>query len=62
MDLMGGYKLTILLKEETLLLKLHLLQYKRRPTHGWNGAKHEKYDLWNKFEQPGHNWSNGNRA
>jgi molybdopterin-containing oxidoreductase family iron-sulfur binding subunit len=33
-------------------------QYKEDPTHGSgnHGAKHEKYDLWNKFEQPGHNW------
>jgi MoCo/4Fe-4S cofactor protein with predicted Tat translocation signal len=33
-------------------------EYKKDPTHGSgnHGAKHEKYDLWNKFEQPGHNW------
>ena len=33
-------------------------QYKEDPAHGSgnHGAKHEKYDLWNKFEQPGHNW------
>lgn len=33
-------------------------QYKEDPTHGSgnHGVKHEKYDLWNKYEQPGHNW------
>lgn len=33
-------------------------QYKEDATHGSgnHGAKHETYDLWNKYEQPGHNW------
>ncbi len=33
-------------------------EYKKDPAHGSgnHGAKHEKYDLWNKYEQPGHNW------
>ncbi|MFC5282366.1 TAT-variant-translocated molybdopterin oxidoreductase [Pedobacter alpinus] len=32
--------------------------YKKDPTHGSgnHGAKHEKYDLWSKYDQPGHNW------
>jgi MoCo/4Fe-4S cofactor protein with predicted Tat translocation signal len=33
-------------------------EYKKDPAHGSgnHGAKHETYDLWNKYEQPGHNW------
>jgi len=32
--------------------------YKHDPTHGSgnHGAKHKTYDLWNKYETPGHNW------
>ena len=33
-------------------------QYLEDPAHGSgnHGAKHEKYDLWSKYDQPGHNW------
>jgi molybdopterin-containing oxidoreductase family iron-sulfur binding subunit len=33
-------------------------EYKKDPAHGSgnHGSKHETYDLWNKYEQPGHNW------
>lgn len=33
-------------------------EYKKDPTHGSgnHGAKHKTYDLWNKYDQPGHNW------
>lgn len=32
--------------------------YKNDPTHnsGNSGHKHKTYDLWNKYEQPGHSW------
>lgn len=32
--------------------------YLQDPTHGSgnHGKKHKTYDLWNKYEQPGHNW------
>ncbi|RZK78622.1 MAG: 4Fe-4S dicluster domain-containing protein, partial [Pedobacter sp.] len=32
--------------------------YKHDPAHGSgnHGAKHKTYDLWNKYETPGHNW------
>ncbi len=32
--------------------------YKVDPTHGSgnHGEKHKTYDLWKKYEQPGHNW------
>ncbi|HTN20840.1 MAG TPA: TAT-variant-translocated molybdopterin oxidoreductase [Pelobium sp.] len=33
-------------------------EYKKDPAHGSgnNDEKHEKYDLWGKYDQPGHNW------
>ncbi len=33
-------------------------QYLKNPAHnsGNDGVKHEKYDLWSKYDQPGHNW------
>ncbi|HEX7366527.1 MAG TPA: TAT-variant-translocated molybdopterin oxidoreductase [Pelobium sp.] len=33
-------------------------EYKKNPAHGsGNGeGKEEKFDLWNKYDQPGHNW------
>jgi molybdopterin-containing oxidoreductase family iron-sulfur binding subunit len=33
-------------------------EYKKDPAHGSgnHGKKHETYDLWNKYDQPGHNW------
>ncbi|KHJ38592.1 tetrathionate reductase subunit B [Pedobacter glucosidilyticus] len=33
-------------------------EYKHDATHGSgnHGAKHKTYDLWNKYDQPGHNW------
>jgi MoCo/4Fe-4S cofactor protein with predicted Tat translocation signal len=33
-------------------------QYLEDPAHGSgnHGTKHEKYDLWSKYDQPGHNW------
>lgn len=32
--------------------------YKNNPAHGSGntGEKHKTYDLWNKYEQPGHSW------
>src|SRR5690606_3934000 len=32
--------------------------YSQDPTHGSgnSGHKHKTYDLWNKYEQPGHSW------
>ncbi|WP_442795917.1 TAT-variant-translocated molybdopterin oxidoreductase [Pelobium manganitolerans] len=32
--------------------------YKKDPAHGSgnHGEKHPTYDLWNKYDQPGHNW------
>ena len=33
-------------------------EYIKDPAHGSgnHGEKHKTYDLWNKYEQPGHNW------
>ncbi len=33
-------------------------EYKKDPAHGSgnHGEKHPTYDLWTKFDQPGHNW------
>lgn len=33
-------------------------EYKKDSAHGSgnHGEKHKTYDLWNKYEQPGHNW------
>jgi len=33
-------------------------EYVKDPAHGSgnHGEKHKTYDLWNKYEQPGHNW------
>jgi len=32
-------------------------KYKENPAHNaGTGESHRKYDLWNKYEQPGHNW------
>nr|WP_294896895.1 TAT-variant-translocated molybdopterin oxidoreductase [uncultured Pedobacter sp.] len=60
----GGYNELALtqthqtIEGRNIIREATFVEYKKDPAFGSgnNDEKHEKYDLWNKFDKPGHNW------
>jgi len=59
----GSYELAQTQTHQTIegrniIRETSFANYKENPAHGSGntGHKHKTYDLWNKYEQPGHSW------